>query len=60
LRQDEHSNAKSPFLYLFSDPVVAMLRENRKWKTHEHESTDVAHRGRAARRNDEVSVMEME
>jgi hypothetical protein len=39
---------------------VPMLREKRKWKTHERESTDAAHRGGAARSSVEVSVMEME
>lgn len=37
-----------------------MLREKRKWRPHERESTDARHRGGAARSSVEVSVMEIE
>ena len=47
-------------LYGTWEPVVPMLREKSKWRTHEDESTDAEHRGGAARSSDEVSVMEME
>ena len=42
------------------EPVVPMLSEKRKWRSHERESTDAAHGGGAIRSSDEVSVMEME
>ena len=39
---------------------MPMLREKRKWRSHERKSTDAAHRGGVARSSVEVSVMEME
>src|SRR4030042_2537001 len=42
------------------EPVVPMIREKFKWKTHESESTDEEHRGGLTRSSVEVSVMEME
>jgi len=42
------------------EPVVPMLREKSKWRTHEDESTDAEHRGGTARSSEEASVMEVE
>ena len=42
------------------EPVVAMLREKFKWRTHKDESTEAEHRGGPTRSSAEVSVMEME
>jgi hypothetical protein len=42
------------------EPVVPMLRENLKWRTHKRESTDAEHGGGLTRSSAEVSVMEME
>jgi len=42
------------------EPVVPMIREKPKWRTHEGESTDAGHRGGPTRSSVEVSVMEME
>ena len=42
------------------EPVVPMVREKPKWRTHEGESTDAGHRGGPTRSSVEVSVMEME
>jgi len=37
------------------EPVVPMIREKLKWRTHEGESTDAEHRGGITRISDEVS-----
>ena len=42
------------------EPVVQMLREKFKWRTHENESTDAEHRGGPTCSSAEVSIMEME
>jgi len=42
------------------EPVVPMIREKPKWRTHEGESTDAGHRGGPTRSSVEVSVMGME
>jgi hypothetical protein len=42
------------------EPVVPMVREKLKWKTHESESTEAEHRGGITRSSDEVFVMGME
>jgi hypothetical protein len=42
------------------EPVVPMIREKFKWRTHKNESTDAGHRGGPTRSNVEVSVIEME
>ena len=47
-------------LYGTREPVVLMIREKFKWKTHENESTDARHRGGLTHSSDEVAVMAME
>ncbi len=42
------------------EPVVSMPRENRKWRSHERESTDAEHRGGALCSSDEGLVMRLE
>ena len=37
-----------------------MLREKRKWRSHERESTDAEHSGGPTRSSVEISVIEME
>jgi hypothetical protein len=37
------------------EPVVPMVREKPKWRTHEGESTEAGHRGGVTRNSDEVS-----
>ena len=42
------------------EPVVSMLREKSKWKTHKDQSTNAKHRDGVTRSSVEISVMEME
>ena len=42
------------------EPVVPMVREKPKWRTHEGESADEEHGGGPTRSSVEISVMEME
>ncbi|UYM15570.1 hypothetical protein [Endozoicomonas euniceicola] len=42
------------------EPVVRMLRETPRWRTHKGLSTDAAHWGGAVRSSVEASVMEVE
>ena len=42
------------------EAVVLMLREKRKWRSHERESTDAEHSGGPTRSSVEISVIEME
>ena len=46
------------FWYGTWEPVVLMLREKLKWKSHKSQSTDVEHRGGTTRSSNELSVME--
>jgi hypothetical protein len=41
------------------EPVVSMLREKFKWRSHENESTDAKHRGGSSRISEEIPVMGM-
>jgi hypothetical protein len=47
-------------LYGTWEPVISMLREKLKWRSHKSLSTDVGHRGGPARSSVEGAVMALE